>query len=538
MLTAAPDPWEVAARQFEPPRDADPVEWSAKLDEYWWGQQRDIAQSCVENRYTAVQSCHDAGKSFIASRLIAWWIDSHPVGDAFVVTTAPSAAQVSAILWREVARAHKKGALPGRILSASYPQWKIGPELIGYGRKPADYDQSAFQGIHARYVLIIIDEACGVNKNLFDAVDALATNEYARVVAIGNPDDPSSHFARVCQPDSGWNVIRIDGLRTPNMTRAEIESGKYPLLHQLFKEEKIPYNDEAVPDDLRPMLLSPLWVEERLARWVSKSSSAPISQRSAQSSLFTSKVRGLFPDTNSEGVIPLGWVERAIERWRDWDAAGRPTPIGRRVVGADIARTGDDETALAIREGDIVIEVVKHPEADTMQATGYINALLGDRPHAMAVVDVIGVGAGVVDRMREQGRPVRPFNASGTAKGITDMSGEFKFRNLRAAAWWNLREMLDPSRGATLMLPDDDELRMDLTTPQWKVHSGGVIQIESKDDIKKRLGRSTDSGDAVVQSCWSSASPVGGDTTESDTLSWWDQPDDDGLSWNIEGAIG
>src|SRR4051812_2227197 len=135
------------------------------------------------------------GKSFIASRIIAWWIDSHPVGEAFVVSTAPSAAQVSAIMWREVAKIHRAADLEGKINRAGYPQWYIGPELVGYGRKPADYEQSAFQGIHAKYVLVVIDEACGVPRHLYDAIDALVTNQNCRVLAIGNPDDAASHFA-------------------------------------------------------------------------------------------------------------------------------------------------------------------------------------------------------------------------------------------------------------------------------------------------------------------------------------------------------
>ena len=87
------------------------------------------------------------------------------------------------------------------MTSGTWAGWK---ELVAYGRKPADYDQSAFQGIHPMNPLDLGDEACGVPKSIFDAVDALATNVNARVAAIGNPDDPSSHFAQMCKPGSGW----------------------------------------------------------------------------------------------------------------------------------------------------------------------------------------------------------------------------------------------------------------------------------------------------------------------------------------------
>jgi hypothetical protein len=153
------------------------------------------------------------------SRLALWWIDVHPPGEAFVVTTAPTTPQVEAILWRYMGNAHKKGGLPGRITLDA--KWYIGNELVAYGRKPADYDPAAFQGIHARYVLVIIDEAGGVPKSIFDAVDALATNVDARVVAVGNPDDPASHFATICKPGSGWARRDDQRLRHTGVHRRE-----------------------------------------------------------------------------------------------------------------------------------------------------------------------------------------------------------------------------------------------------------------------------------------------------------------------------
>jgi hypothetical protein len=543
------DPFEAAARRFEPKSDyhRHPHLWGKeRLGEFWWSAQTDIAISVRDHRYTAVQSCHDAGKSFIAARMIAKWIDQHPEGEAFVVSTAPTNAQVKAILWRELGKTHKKGNLTGRIVASGYPEWKLDDgELVGYGRKPADYDQSAFQGIHARWVLVVIDEACGIDANLFNAVDALVTNEYARVLAIGNPDDPTSYFAEICKPDSGWNVLRIDGLRTPNFTEmgvADLECHQCrkagqdeTLLARLYREEHIPFSEEEVPDDLRPMLLSPLWVEERLHRWVGRPGpSQRLSQMAAQSSLFTSKVRGLFPDTNQEGVIPLGWVEQAMARWRDWRDNDSPSPPGRILVGADIAGQGEDETSLAIRKGTVTMEIRKYRYADTMEVTGYISGVLeswsSDDP--LAIVDGIGIGAGVIDRMRELEKPVHPFTASASATHLKDRSGEFGFMNARSAAWWNLRELLDPSRNFQIALPDDEMLKADLTAPRWQVLSNAKIKVESKDDIKKRLGRSTDAGDSVVQVHWLD---TGTGAPDPGAVSWWDGlAEDEVVPWGID----
>lgn len=550
VLHEIPDATELAARAFEPKPDydADPFAWGRdKLQEFYWSKQTEILRSVSKNRYTAVQSCHDAGKSFIAARAAARWIEEHDPGEAFVVSTAPTSAQVSAILWREIQRAHKKGAFAGTITTAGYPQWKLGGELVGYGRKPADYADSAFQGIHARYVLVLIDEACGVDVNLFNAADALATNIHARVLAIGNPDDPTSHFASVCKPDSGWHTIRIDGLRTPNFTQDAVEwldcehcrriGRSEPLLARLFREEGIPYTEEYVPDALRDMLLSPLWVEERLHRWVGLPNEAQtLVELASRSSLFTAKVRGIFPDSSTEGIIPLGWVEQAMTRWEQWDESGRPplTVVERHVLGADIADQGEDRSVVAFREGHIVQEVRKLLPGDIMETTGQIKAAHSSRKGSLVIVDSIGIGSGVLARLREQGVSVVGFVASGSAKGIKDKTGEFKFSNLRAAAWWRMRELLDPSQpgGSKIMLPRSETLLADLTTPQWKVLSGGSIQVESKDDIRKRLGRSTDEGDAVIMSFWQGRGTV--DTSEVGAVSWWEEPSEGAIPWGTD----
>lgn len=544
------NPIDHAANSFEPrpDYDSDPAQWGRDvLGEFYWSKQIEILESLVKNRYTAVQSCHDAGKSFIAARAIAKWIEQHDPGEAFVVSTAPTSAQVSVILWREIQRAHKKGKLPGSITTAGYPQWKLGGEPIGYGRKPADYSESAFQGIHARYVLVVIDEACGVAEQLFNAADALATNAHARVLAIGNPDDPTSHFARICKPNSGWNVITIDGLRTPNFTEDAVKwldceqcrnTGRTePLLAQLYREENIPFTEEYVPESLRDMLLSPLWVEERLHRWVGQPDVAQtLSEVSHQSALFTAKVRGLFPTSAAEGICPLAWVELAMNRHDDWIQGGRRRlPVNERhVLGADIADQGEDQTCIAFREGNIVMEIRKYRNSDIMETTGYIKAAMTDRPGGLAIIDSIGIGAGVLSRLREQGVAVKGFVASGSAKGLKDKTREFEFINLRAAAWWKMRELLDPSQpgGSDIMLPRSEMLLADLTTPHWKVMSSGKIQVESKDDIRKRLGRSTDEGDAVVMSFWRGQGTV--DKDLGGALSWWDESDGTVHSWNVE----
>src|SRR5216110_2025466 len=189
----------------------DGAEWvSDRLGEFLWSMQIEALNSIRDNRFTAIKACHGPGKSRIASRAAAWWMETHPPGSARVVTTAPTGDQVKAILWSEInnaaATAEARGApFRGRV---NETEWKTGKQLVAFGRKPSDYNPHAFQGIHARYVLVILDEACGIIKHFWTAARAITTGEHCRILAIGNPDDPNSEFARVCSSDK-WNVIKI-----------------------------------------------------------------------------------------------------------------------------------------------------------------------------------------------------------------------------------------------------------------------------------------------------------------------------------------
>jgi len=230
------------------------------------------------------------------------------------------------------------------------------------------------------------------------------------------------------------------------------------------------------------------WAEQRARQW------------GVTSAVYINRVAGEFAASDEDGLIPLAWVEVANERWRLWDDAGRPLDA-LTCVGADVSDTGGDRTVLALRYGDVIVELRSSAKEETMACVGRVSGLLTAHAGAYCVVDVIGIGAGVVSRLREQfpaGARIEAFNAA-ERSDAKDRSGELGFANKRAAAWWHLRELLDPAYGAAIALPPDDTLTGDLTAPHWHVQSGGKILIESKDDIRGRIGRSTDAGDAVVQ---------------------------------------
>lgn len=440
----------------ENPHRHDPVGWvHDQIGETLWSKQVEIAESVRDHRHTAVPSCHASGKSYLAARLAAWWIDTLPVGQAFVVTTAPTSAQVSAILWREIGRAHTRGRLRGTITGGAVPAWRVNGELVAFGRKPADYVDAeqamqAFQGIHARYVLVILDETGGIPQWLLDAAETLATGPDDRILAIGNPDDPASPFRDICdEPDTIWNVIRIDAGSTPRFT------GEPVAAH--------------VP------LITPQWVAEREQVW------------GADSPLFQSKVHALFPDVSDDTLFPPALIRKAHET----DLAG----VAKGGYGGDVARYGDDETVVYRNRGGVlrVVEVAR--KQATTETTGMFARILLQHGEASVAdvamsVDGDGVGAGVVDQLRQLGLPVLEFRGGERAKDPS------RFVNRRAEMFWLLREAIES--GDVDLDPADLDLAAQLGKLKWFTDGRGRIQVESKEDMRRRGVKSPDRADAAA----------------------------------------
>jgi hypothetical protein len=503
------DPLTLAAAMFQPRTTDSFGRWAqSRLGTWLTPAQEAINDSVVHNRYTAVPSCHAAGKSRYSAMKVGHFIDSHTIGSAFVVTTAPTSAQVESVLWRELGKVHNKAKLRGRLTRAGYPQWRIGDELVAFGRRPTEV--ASFQGIHAKFVLIVLEEADGIPEALWIAADTLASSGAAHVLAIGNPDSADSHFAKVVRPGSGWNVVNVDGLRTPNFTKKALKP--YPELVQYMKDNGIPPADKSVSrvpryilQEWQEVLLSPVWVAERMERWgVKRFVDADTGKvRWREPALWWSKVRGRPPEEGSEGLIPLSWIEAAFRRWELWDEAGRPRPEGRLILGCDIADTGKDETVMTNRVGPTVMSMERIGQQDTETTANRLARKLQSTGGALACIDAAGLGIGVVNKLRSLRLPVLPYIGAQSAGGMTDVTGEFKFANTRSAAYWHLRELLDPVNGpGNVAIPKDEDLLADLTVPQWKVKLGGVISVEPKENVKKRLKRSPDCGDAIVMTFW------------------------------------
>lgn len=444
----------------------DPTVWiSERLGEHVWSKQAEIMRALRDHRRVAVRSCHGVGKSHIASRAVAWWLDVHPPGEAFVVTTAPTYAQVRAILWRYIRQAHRKGNLPGQV---NQTEWKLNGELVAFGRKPADHDESAFQGIHARYVLVVLDEACGIPEDLWIAADALTTNDGCRMLAIGNPDNSASHFARVSGPASLWHTVRISAFDSPNFT------------------------GEDVPDELRQLLISPAWAEEKRREW------------GEDNPIYRSKVLGEFSADDPAAVVRASDVAACRVHGDTPRAAHELLPVE---LGVDVGG-GGDETVVRERRGVVAGREWRERSDQPRTIAPLILRCIRETGATVVKVDEIGVGRGVIgelQNLRAEGRHSASIVAVNAAARASDPG---QFVNVRAEMWWQVGRMLSQNRAWDLSQMDNaDTTVAQLLEPRWSIGPRGAIQIESKDEIRKRLGRSPDNADALLMAFYQ---PPGG----------------------------
>lgn len=197
-------------------------------------------------------------------------------------------------------------------------------------------------------------------------------------------------------------------------------------------------------------------------------------------------------EDDARQVIPSAWVEAAQGRWKPKDAKG---PMD--AMGVDVARGGRDETVIARRHGVWFDELAAFPGAASPDGPTVASQAIGLRRDLAPIhIDIIGWGASPYDFLVANGVQTIGVNGAEKSTGLS-REGNLRFANRRAEIWWRLREALDPISPDPLALPPDPRLKADLCAPKWMLAQAG-IQVESKDDIIKRLGRSPDRGDAVA----------------------------------------
>lgn len=408
-------------------------------------QQLQAGRAVVERRRVSIRSGHGTGKSTFMAWCVIWFLACH--FPARVPCTAPTAHQLEDVLWSEIAKWHR--ALAARIPALSVQFiWSAGAyrmaaapnESFAVARTSRKENPEALQGFHCEHILFLVDEASGVPDNIFEVAEGALSTAGAYVVMAANPTRQSGYFFDSHHKMRGtWAALHWSGEDSPMVSRDYVQA-----------------------------------METKYGR---------------QSPVFKVRVLGEFV-TAADGVIPLELCEAAKAREV---ACNTSAPV---VWGLDVARFGDDSTALAKRQGNWQLEPIREWWGkDTMQTTGLIKAEWdatpqGQRPAAINV-DVIGIGAGVVDRMKELGLPVVGVNV---AESESIRAGaDLAFNRLRDELWWRGREWLE---ARDCRLADDDETIGELTTPTYSILSTGRIQVERKDDLKKRGVKSPNRADA------------------------------------------
>jgi hypothetical protein len=401
-------------------------------------------------RKISIRSGHGVGKSTTASWAMLWFLlTRYPVK---VVVTAPTSAQLYDALFAELKRWVKE--LPPTIqdlLDVKQERIELkasSTEAFISARTSRAEQPEALQGVHSENVMLVADEASGVPEAVFEAAAGSMSGHNALTILLGNPVRSSGFF-----------------FETHNRLKDE------------WWTKRVSCEDSA--------RVSQEYIDDMKSRY------------GEESNAYRIRVLGEFPRSDDDTIIPMELLESA--KHRD-TRAYEDAPI---IWGLDVARFGSDSSVLCKRQSNVVHTLERWRNLDLMQLTGAVVAQYEACDHksrpAEILVDSIGLGAGVVDRLIELKLPARGINVSESpAMGGT-------YLNLRAELWHKAKAWLEKR---DCKIPNNEDLIGELATVRYTFTSNGKIKIESKDDIRKRGLKSPDMADAFVLTFASDAATI------------------------------
>ena len=413
-----------------------------------WEKQEQIIESVRDNANTCVASGHGVGKTFVSACTTLWYLCCHY--QSRVITTAPTNRQVESILWAEIWNLYKNSRVPlgGKLLKTSL---NMEEKWFALGLSTDDPDR--FQGHHAEHMLLIMDEAPGVDPKIYEAAQGILTQANSKSLLIGNPTSPSGPFFDAFH-NRLWNSFYISCYDSP----AIAEPDKYPSL------------------------TTQKWIDERKEEW------------GEASPMFVSRVLGQFPSEGEDTLIPLSWCHKAVARW---EKTKENCKISDHIyLGLDVARYGTNKTVLTNFVPNRLMYQKAIQNKSTTDATQLVikDAISAGAKLMQVTTDDTGVGGGVTDRLRELGYPVLAINFS---QKPTD---PYHFRGIRDEMYWHLRELF---RSDEIAIPDLPALLNQLSSVRYKINGRtGKIEIEGKDEMKKRGLASPDEADSLVIAVW------------------------------------
>jgi len=412
-----------------------------------WEKQQQIIESVRDHPNTVVASGHGVGKTFISACTTLWFLFTRY--QSRIITTAPTNRQVESILWAEIWNLYKNANVPlgGRLLKTSL---NIEEKWFSVGMSTDDPDR--FQGHHAKDLLLVMDEAPGIDAKIYEAAQGILTSVGAKSLLIGNPTSSSGPFFDKFQ-NKLWKKFYISCYDSPGITDPE----NYPTL------------------------TTQKWIDERKEEW------------GEQSPMFQSRVLGQFPEEGEDTLIPLSWCERAVARG---NKKGEGIVSDRIYLGLDVARYGTNKTVLTTYRPTRIERIKTIQNKSTVEAVKLVvqEGISAGAKLTQVTVDDTGVGGGVVDRLRELGYPVLAINFG------QKPSDQMHFKGIRDEMYWNLRELF---RADELTIPNNEALIAQLSAIKYKINPRtNKIEIETKDEMKKRGLKSPDEADSLVIAVW------------------------------------
>jgi len=420
---------------------------------YVWGKMKEMCETVALSRKIAIKAGHGVSKSFSVARLCLWYLYTHY--PATIFTTAPSHNQVENILWREIRDALNKAAfqLGGKITTTKLEledKWFA----IGFATKPDQGQENAtkIQGLHNEHVMIIFDEAAGIIKPIWEAKEGLMTNEKAKFIAIGNPTQATGEFVD-CFNDPTYEKITISVFDSPNYKAGT---------------------------EIIPGLSGKEFVESIRHKY------------GEDSNQWKSRVLGEIPDANADGLLTKQWIREAEEaKYKESDQ-----DEDKRFVVWDVADGGED--------AHVIKSYVNMNEVESIEVLGrkieevepkVWRALRKIRGNCI-VVDADGIGRVATEFLEgsaDINTEIIPFE--GSSKDVDD---EDMFRNKRDQGHWKMRDAFVERK---IKIIPNQNARNEYQTLRLMDNPRGLIQMEPKKDIKKRISRSPGHSDCTMMMC-------------------------------------
>lgn len=450
-------------------RIRDPVSFQRQfLKRRLWRVQQQIAVSAATKRLTAVKGCHGSGKTYVIAGTVLHHLTRYPEGaKAFVI--GPTLRQVK-LMWEEIELARR-----GSIIAfpeCSTTGLRISEERYGLGFSASKGVNA--QGMHGLNVLILTDETPGISQEVFDAIEGIRMAGNVRMVMLGNPTVPSGAFYDAFTKNRAHTeCITISAFDTPNLYNAA--AGRPYTIEELSAMGE----DELSRSEF-PGITSKFGVIDRYRNW------GPTNPR------YVARVLGEFPSQSDHAVFDLAWIERAKREPKDDELLRARGCVIQ--VGIDVAGPGDAETAGCARVNGIVLSRMAWNDKDPRGAVSRWLSNLVRQGYALGpvVVDTVGIGYNFALHLADQGFDVYSFNAGGAP-----MDREQYF-NAKAEQYFRLRDIYRDNYISHADEANDDDTDAQLSSMEYKETSRGLIQIEPKEEARKRGVPSPDRAEAKM----------------------------------------